>query len=428
MMSITVTYTGLQPKEKDTTINEIRTQLMNDISWGSGNSNFHAIKRLDQSASWEKYRPKCQLISEMDPSMFKLEFEDDHFNFESEGVNHFIGTIAGDILINTKIGSIEVSDFRFTSKPSYFPGPRLGIDGVYKLFGNPERPLLAYSIKPRMGYTTKLFKKMFKEAAKGGADIIEDDERIIDPKYCRFNERVDIAEKLQKKYNMTLYSANITGPLDKMKERIDYAAAHGIKFVKIDVLVTGFDALRDCTCYIRDKKYEIGITVYPDVVGAYRNLSRQFILKMARLCGADIIYAGSPHWSRNSPFSDDLMCDCEKVFMRHKELQASDGDMEGVKPTLATMSNDISAQSAEVITLIFNQCFNQRQFAFFIGHGISASTRGVIKETSDISQRITKAARYTGEEYEMDPISTASGEDFSHYDISRCIEKYRKGY
>ena len=454
-MATFVRYNNLSLKTEnidtlDNDLIDVRNQLMNDVSWGSGKSDFKAVKASNNSkADWEKYRPKAHLISESNhPRSFSLEFCDDFFDFDSEGVNHFIGTVAGDVILNNAIKTIDVDDFWFDSRPDYFPGPKYGIEGIYKdifnITSEKERPLLAYSIKPRMGYDIKVFEAVFEAAAEGGADIIEDDERLIDPEYCRFEKRIEIADRIQKEIlkkhkRLTLYSANITGPLDRMRERVDKAHEKGIRFVKIDVLVTGFDALRDIAKYIKENKYEIGITVYPDVISRYRNLSRNFVYKMARLCGADIIYAGSPGWSRNVLHSNSLIFECEKVFLRHERLRNKDGDLKEVNSTLATMTNDFSAQSAEIISLIFNRYFGSKQFAFFIGYGISSSEKSITEEVKDIKKRISSAAQTKTDKYEIDPVvpeerarikqkTKTEWEDYSQYDMERYLGKYRRGY
>lgn len=466
-MKVTVVYKNLESKtpgkEKDPgELMNIRSQLINDVSWGSGSSDFPAVKKACKlSATWEDYRPKVSLISEDAPRSFKLEFPGNFFNFESEGVNHFIGTVAGDIILNRNIKEIVVDDFYFDEKDNnerekYFPGPNLGIKGVYGLFNNqPQRPLLAYSIKPRMGFSIDEFKAILNAAKSGGVDIIEDDERMIDPKYCSFSERIKAAKECLGNDTNTLYSANITGPVDAMKKRVREAYENNIHLVKVDVLVTGFDALREIAVYIKEKQYildsknkdkkpeeqitidkiddedrnyKLGITVFPDVIGRYRNLSRTFILKMARLCGADIIYAGSPGWSRDAVFSNSLIHDCEKVYLRHKMLRDQEKDMAGVNQTLATMTNDISAQSAQIITLLFNSCFSHKKFAFFIGHGIS-SADDITAEIKDIIKRITQAAGNDSERYIIDKIrQSCDVDDYSQCDWELYVRKYLKGY
>ena len=482
-MKVSVTYKNLnKPKPGDsvdnTTLMGIKSQMLNDMSWGSGTSDYTAVKNLleiEGDASWEQYRPVIKLVSENDPHSFIVEFHKDAFDFESEGVNHFIGTIAGDILLNRQISTLDVDDFDFDCSPDelakIFPGPNLGIDGVYKRFGNPDRPLLAYSIKPRMGYTPDQFRSIFEAAAKSGVDIIEDDERIVDPIYCSLETRMKIAQEIQNDNVKSLYSANITGPIEKMKKRVDLAYTYNIKFVKVDVMVTGFDALLSLRKYIEEEEhpYPMAITVYPDIIGKYRNLSRNFICKMARLCGADIIYAGSPSWSRNDNFGENLIYECERVFTRHENLRCHNNYLEKIKPTLATMTNDFSAQRAEMITYIFNHCFSSRhhilteggidlnkyysskQFAFFIGHGISASSLGISEEIKDIQDRLKKASDANNDDYtiatlpkpeektgkknekegkkgEKDDDTEEVKEDFSQYDIKQLTEKYRRGY
>lgn len=384
-------------EDESSALRKIRTQLTNDISYGSGSSSYEAVKELFQGqANWEEYRPTNRIVGS-DPHSFKVTFKEDFFDFSLEGVNHFIGTVAGDVLLNKDIESIIVDDFGFDCSEkedicNVFPGPNYGIDGVYNLFGNPERPLLAYSIKPRMGYNPTQFAKIFEAAACGGADIVEDDERMISPVYCPVMQRIEIAGDLQKRYKNTFYSANVSGTLDNMMKWIKHANDNGIKFVKIDVMVTGFDALRCASELIKQKGYDIRITVYPDAVNKYRGLSRNFVLKMARLCGADVIYAGSPRWSRNDDFSADLFTECQKINNRHLMLEDQKGYWSTIKPTLSTLSNDISDQSAEVITWLFKHCFSREKFAFFIGHTISSSSLSIEKETRNIQDRIKKAA------------------------------------
>ncbi len=432
-MKTHVRYKNLELVEKientyHNDLTDVQNQLRSDVSWGSGNSDFIAVQALvENNKRWEKFRPKIHLVSENNPESFELEFPDKFFNFQSEGVNHFIGTIAGDVILNPKIKNIEIDDFWFSEPNDYFPGPNFGIDGVYELINaDKDRPLLAYSIKPRMGYTIKQFEAIFSAAVKGGADIVEDDERMIDPEYCPFEMRVKSAARIQTQ--KTYYSANVTGPLDNMKKRVDIAAVNGLKFVKVDVLVTGFDALREITQYIREKKYETRITVYPDVVGHYRNLSRNFIYKMARLCGADILYAGTPWWSRDAEYTDSMIYECEKVHLRHEKLKDQKNDLVNIKPTLATMTNDISTIRAAVITHIFNRCFSSKKFAFYIGYGISSSD-DITKEIKDIIRKIKIAANTTSDKFDIKPSKKKilKEEDYATVGLDSMISNYRRG-
>lgn len=427
-MSIKVRYDNFKLTNDPTPdqITSVKQAIRNDVSWGSHTNDFFAVEQACSNKSWKAFTPRYSFDGLTMPSAesFELTFRDDSFNLESEGIDHFIGTIAGDIILNNKLKSIDVADFSFSKNlAGFFPGPNLGMDQILQKFKAVDRPILAYSIKPRMGYSVEVFASIYEEVAKGKADIIEDDERMIDPVYCPFERRVERAEQLQSKYP-TLYSANITGPVEKMKQRIDFADKHHIQFVKVDVLVCGFDALRDIACYIREKcSRRIAITVYPDVVGRYRNLSRLFILKMARLCGADIIYAGSPQWSRDSKYDSGIILELEKVFSRHKMLMDEIPWAPHVRSTMATMTNDFHAQRAEIVTLLMKQYLVHSKYAFYVGGGISSSKLGLTKATKNFIESITNAAHWDGQgDYSFSAVSEGGGADeFQNIDIGGML-------
>lgn len=58
---------------------------------------------------------------------------------------------------------------------SMFPGPRYGIQGLRDLLGVPQAPLLCTALKP-MGSSSEKFAEMAYSLAKGGIDIIKDDQ------------------------------------------------------------------------------------------------------------------------------------------------------------------------------------------------------------------------------------------------------------
>src|SRR6266571_2519438 len=69
----------------------------------------------------------------------------------------------------------------------------------------------------------------------------------------------------------------------------------GVRMLKIDVLPAGFSALQAVSEFLHRENLEVGITVYPAMHRVYeRHIDRGILLAMARLAGADIIYAGNP--------------------------------------------------------------------------------------------------------------------------------------
>jgi ribulose 1,5-bisphosphate carboxylase large subunit-like protein len=422
-MSVIITYDNFTLKDQE----DIRKRMPNfagdvpievlrgfarDVSWGTYTDELIAIDNT--IAGWEKVKDFQPRIDPeylaADKKQFTLTFRDEVFNFSSEGVDHFIATIAGDVLTYSYFKSIQVADFTFDSDShrSFFAGPNIGVDKLYNEFlkgtiGSDTRPILAFSIKPRMGLDINMYEKICMEVSKGEIDLIEDDERLIDPAYCPFKERVNVMARLQSKCK-SRFSANITGPIDKMIERINYAHSKGIKFVKIDVLVTGFDSLRKISEYIRTElNSEVAITCYPDAIGMYRNLSRKFILKLARLCGADIIYTGTPQWSRmDDEFSKgqyeinvkDLQNKLDNHLLLLNNIQGFD-----IKDSLPTISNGCDISNAELIQFIYRKAFNHYKFAFFVGGGISGFPTTLEKTTREWMSCIKYTASRSLKEY-----------------------------
>ena len=62
-----------------------------------------------------------------------------------------------------------------------FPGPRFGIAGWRAITGIDDRPLLLNMIKPCTGFPPEVGAGFAAESARGGVDLIKDDELLADP-------------------------------------------------------------------------------------------------------------------------------------------------------------------------------------------------------------------------------------------------------
>jgi 2,3-diketo-5-methylthiopentyl-1-phosphate enolase len=84
------------------------------------------------------------------------------------------------IIGNTSVmGKIKLLDIELSEKYlSDFKGPKFGIEGIRKILGVKERPLLNNMIKPCTGFTPEVGAAFFYKAAAGGVDIIKDDELL----------------------------------------------------------------------------------------------------------------------------------------------------------------------------------------------------------------------------------------------------------
>jgi len=405
-MGIKVTYT-IKFKEKDDrgniiNPNNVISTIKRDISWGTFISDLSAVNQtLRSNNSASKFEPQHTYFEDDDKMI--LEFHQDQFNFYGEGLNHFLTTIAGDIIRNTGIDSLMVEDIEFdVNELKYFKGPKVGIAELRskllkKSLKGENRPIVAYSIKPRMGVTLDEYEKIIHSAALSNIDIIEEDERLVDPINCPFGERLKRIQKVirETKTNST-FSVNLSGNYTNLKEKAVRAFNSGVRIFKFDVLSVGFDALIHLRNILDEREFTepVALTVFPDVYGnVYRCISRESILKLSRLCGADILYAGSPHISRMGSMSaKDFERDINRLTATHKMLSKP---IENIKSTLPTITHDVHPGVLEKIVYSFRiLAKNHNDYAFFIGGGISGfpTKKDGVKESCEIWMNLIRHA------------------------------------
>jgi len=378
METIKVKYKIIPKCKKKLT--EIMDTICRDISWGTSIPELSAAKNsIQKDKQLGKYNPDYYQPSyTIDPDgLIEVEFKAKMFNFEREGMNHFIGTIAGDITTNNDIEKIEIVDIIFdkSNLNNFFKGPTSGIDILKNEILAPtlegkNRPIVAFTVKPRLGLTINQYKQIIEEASMSDIDIIEDDERLVDPDYCLFKDRVKVIGEVIKKGCKSKFSVNITGNPDLLEEKIEYAYDTGIRIFKLDVLVSGFDVLIKLRNILEKYPEKTAITVFPDIK-SYRNIRRDVILKLSRLCGGDIIYAGSTILSRMGTIEnpDEIIAqDIPKLIHTHRTLSESIGNID--KRTLPSMTHDINLKNVEL--LIYGmRIYQHHDYALFIGGGIS---------------------------------------------------------
>ena len=383
-----ITY-RIKPKRWDRRHNLV-AQMLKDLSWGTHSEELTASNKTIGSSTFKNYTPSETLDDRYEPEiMLKVNFHKDHFCFEEEGINHFIGTVAGNVIRNHEIESIVVEDFelQFDEEALFFPGPKLGIERLKKEFFSKTltspRPLLAFSIKPRMGITPEEYGKMIWDAASAKIDIIEDDERLVSPAYCRFEDRISQIKKISEEEDISSrFSVNLTCNMFDLKERIDLAYEAGIRMFKLDVTVAGFDSLNYLRGLLNTKEEDCIITVFPDVHGpVYRCLSRGFILKLSRLCGADIIYAGSPFPTRmgrlveliedKGKWQESIEHWMNRLKNSHDVLKNPINKCKHIKSSLPTITHDVDPYYLEVLTYLIKMGYQgSMDYAYFIGGGI----------------------------------------------------------
>ena len=196
-----------------------------------------------------------------------------------------------------KLMDIEFSD-AFLGR---FKGPRFGIEGVQKLFGVKERPLLLNMVKPCTGISPEAGANIFYEAALGGVDIIKDDELFGNPVYSKPEDRVKAykaaarkaAEKTGKE---TKYFVNITGGVSELKRNIRKVEEAGADGLMVNFAVLGYSTLK----YIAEntKLPILGHSAGAGMVteGPLNGMATPLAVgKLARIAGADIVMMNTPY-------------------------------------------------------------------------------------------------------------------------------------
>ncbi|MBO5503351.1 MAG: transcriptional regulator, partial [Lachnospiraceae bacterium] len=130
-----------------------------------------------------------------------------------------------------------------------FPGPRYGIRGLRERFGIWDRPLFLNMIKPCTGLTPEEGSRIFYETARGGADLIKDDELFGNPVYSRPADRVRAFRKaadqaFEETGHRTRYIVNVTCGLRELEKNVREAEEDGADGVLFNFAILGYSALR----------------------------------------------------------------------------------------------------------------------------------------------------------------------------------------
>jgi len=175
-------------------------------------------------------------------------------------------------------------------------GPRIGIEGVRAWLGADAagRPLLGGIVKPSLGLGPAEVAATAAALARGGCDMIKDDELLADPEWCPLAERVPaVAAALAQGGRPVLYAANISGPVDTLLDRAAAAVAAGATAIMVNAFATGIDAVRAVAAA------GLGVPVLAHRVGAgpiVRNpevgVDGSVLCELTRIAGADLVQIG----------------------------------------------------------------------------------------------------------------------------------------
>lgn len=181
-----------------------------------------------------------------------------------------------------------------------FPGPKFGITGLRRLAGLGRKdPIIGTIVKPCCGLTADEVAEKCYQAALGGVSFIKDDEKMLGPNYCSFEERIRkvsaALEKAEKESgNKVIYAPHIAARADKLKEVSEKAIEYGATALMFNVIMGhNSEALQ-----LLAEDREINVPLYAHSGGraalstGNRRIDDLVISKLIRFCGADFFQHG----------------------------------------------------------------------------------------------------------------------------------------
>ena len=283
--------------------------------------------------------------------------------FEEGNMPGFLASVAGNIFGMRRVEGLRVEDIYLPQRfLKHFKGPVKGVKGVKDIFKVYDRPIVGTVPKPKVGYTPDEVEKLAYELLAGGMDYIKDDENLVSPSYCRFEERAKrimrIIDRVEKETGeRKVWFANITADVREMVRRLKLVADYGNPYVMVDVVVTGWAALT----YIRDLAEEYGLAIHAHRAmhaaftrNPYHGISMFVLAKLYRVIGVDQIHIGTPGVGKLEAKTKDVV-NYAKVLREVKYVPEPDDPMHleqefyHIKPALPVSSGGLHPGTLPVV-------------------------------------------------------------------------------
>ncbi|HRW83258.1 MAG: RuBisCO large subunit C-terminal-like domain-containing protein [Methanothrix sp.] len=219
--------------------------------------------------------------------------------FEPGNIPQYLSVVAGNLFGLGDLNKVRLLDVVFPkSLVKAHKGPRFGIDEARKILGIFDRPLVGTIIKPKVGLSPKETAEVAGQAARGGLDLIKDDETLTDQAFCPIDERVEaVMAELSKVEDETgknaFYAVNVTCGADEILDRAEDVIGRGANMVMVDVLTAGFSALE-----VLSRGVKVPVHVHRTMHGAFsrdrrHGISMVPISRLVRMAGGTNLHTGS---------------------------------------------------------------------------------------------------------------------------------------
>ncbi len=249
--------------------------------------------------------PPVELATDLpvDERAFLVQIAFPEVNFGFQFPMLFTTLLGNDVSTATPL---KLVDLQFS--PSFvagFGGPKFGIVGLREHLAIPRRPILLNMIKPCTGFGPEAGAAFFRASARGGADIIKDDELLGNPSFNALLDRVtayrQAADQVyQETGHRAVYCPNITDRPERVVQNARRAQELGAGMVMINGVSAGLGVIQ---AVAEDPDVNIPILSHyagagPLVENPRTGISSPLLLgKLSRLAGADVAMFGSVYSS-----------------------------------------------------------------------------------------------------------------------------------
>ena len=302
---------------------------------------------------------------------------------------HLVGRECSDLL-NLLFGTSSLrSDVRLLSFTlskgllSSWQGPRFGMNWLRQAVGTLNRPLVCAVLKP-VGRSPDELATLARQFVLGGADLVKDDQGLLDQPFCPFSERVPrcaeaVAKASAQRGRPCLYFAHISGALESMRQRALQAKRFGATGLLVAPGLTGFDPLRVLAL---DEHLGLPIASHPSFLGTCISGQGEGLApavgyaQLPRLSGADMaIYPG---FGGDYVMSKD---DCASVAVNCRKPWGT------IRPAMPAVGGRIEVyRIAELMTIVGQDA------VFVLGSRIQQDKGGVIAAVKEFQLALRQSS------------------------------------
>lgn len=222
--------------------------------------------------------------------------------FEKCNIAQLLSSVSGNIFGLKDIKNLRLLDLVLPEEyVKSFSGPAIGMNGVLKIAGVKEGPLIGSIIKPKLGLSFKEHVKVAMDVFRAGGSLVKDDENLTSQTFNPFFERVKLMTEEMKKFKFLhnpsgekIYAFNVTAEAEEMKERASFVKTSGGNCAMIDILTAGFSSVQ----FLRNQNLGLIIHGHRAMHAAFtrdikEGVTMLVLAKLSRLAGVDELHTGT---------------------------------------------------------------------------------------------------------------------------------------